>query len=79
LYLRSTKDQESLVKSIKNAINNFEPRLQAVIVTIEPVTEVARGIHFRIDGLLRMDPAPEPVFFDTLLDPTKGEYRVKSE
>jgi len=25
-----------------------------------------------------MDPAPEPVFFDTLLEPTSGEYKVKS-
>ena len=78
LYLRSPKDQDYLVKSIRNAITFFEPRLQAVKVTIEPATEEARGIHFSIEGLLRMDPAPEPVFFDTLFEPTSGEYKVKS-
>ena len=78
LYLRSPKDQEFLAKSIKTAINFFEPRLQAVSVSIEPTTDEVHGIHFSIEGLLRMDPAPEPVFFDTLLEPTSGEYKVKS-
>jgi len=78
LYLRSPKDQEFLAKSIKTAINFFEPRLQAVNVSIEPTTDEVHGIHFSIEGLLRMDPAPEPVFFDTLLEPTSGEYKVMS-
>jgi type VI secretion system protein ImpF len=78
LYLRSPKDQDLLAKSIKTAISFFEPRLMAVKVTIEPSSDEVRGIHFSIAGLLRMDPAPEPVFFDTLLEPSSGEYKVKS-
>ncbi len=78
LYLQSVKDQEYLTKTIKSAISFFEPRLQAVKVTLQPSSDVVRGIHFSIEGLLRMDPAPEPVFFDTLLEPSKGEYKVKS-
>lgn len=78
LSLRSLKDQELLAKSIKTAITFFEPRLQAAKVTIEPSSDDVRGIHFNIEGLLRMDPAPEPVFFDTLLEPSSGEYKVKS-
>ncbi len=79
LFLRSPKDQEFLTKSIKTAINMFEPRLMGVKVNLEPSSDEVRGIHFTIEGMLRMDPAPEPVFFDTMLEPTKGEYRVKSE
>jgi predicted component of type VI protein secretion system len=30
-----------------------------------------------MEGLLRMDPAPEPVFFDTVLEPNSGQYQVK--
>jgi type VI secretion system protein ImpF len=78
LYLLSSKDQEFLAKSIKTAINLFEPRLQAVKVNLAPSSDEVRGIHFTIEGLLRMDPAPELVFFDTLLDLSKGEYAVKS-
>jgi type VI secretion system protein ImpF len=79
LFLRSPKDQDILSKSIKSAINMFEPRLMSVKVNLEPSSDVAHGLHFTIEGMLRMDPAPEPVFFDTLLEPSKGEYRVKSE
>jgi type VI secretion system protein ImpF len=78
LTLKSPKDQELLARSIKTAITFFEPRLQAAKVTIEPASDDVRGIHFNIEGLLRMDPAPEPVFFDTLLEPSSGEYKVKS-
>ncbi|MDR3674347.1 MAG: type VI secretion system baseplate subunit TssE [Acidobacteriota bacterium] len=78
LYLRSPKDQDLLSKSIKAAISSYEPRLMAVKVTVEPSTDEVHGIHFNIEGLLRMDPAPEPIFFDTLLEPTSGEYKVKS-
>jgi type VI secretion system protein ImpF len=78
LSLRSSKDQEFMAKSIKNAISIFEPRLTAVKITIDPSTDVAQGIHFSIEGLLRMDPAPEPVFFDTVLESSRGEYKVKS-
>jgi type VI secretion system protein ImpF len=78
LSVRSPKDQEYLTKSIKNAITFFEPRMMAVKVTIEPATEEVHGLHFSIEGLLRMDPTPEPVFFDTVLEPSSGEYKVKS-
>lgn len=78
LSVRSPKDQEYLAKSIKNAITFFEPRLMSVKVTIAPTGDEVHGIHFSIEGLLRMDPAPEPVFFDTVLEPSSGEYKVKS-
>jgi len=78
LSVRSPKDQEYLAKSIKNAISYFEPRLMSVKVTIAPTGDEVHGIHFSIEGLLKMDPAPEPVFFDTVLEPSSGEYKVKS-
>jgi type VI secretion system protein ImpF len=78
LYLRSPKDQESLLRGVRGAINFFEPRLMGVKVMLESSEDEMHGIHFTIEGLLRMDPAPEPVFFDTLLESTSGEYKVKS-
>ena len=77
LYLRSSKDQAYLLESIKTAIEIFEPRLLNVKVTLESATEDKRVIRFAIEGLLRMDPAPEQVFFDTVLEPTSGQYQVK--
>jgi type VI secretion system protein ImpF len=77
LYLRSAKDQETLLKAIKTAIDVFEPRLMNIKVTLEPAAEDARVIRFAIEGLLRMDPAPEHIFFDTVLEPMSGQYQVK--
>jgi type VI secretion system protein ImpF len=77
LYLRSSRDQETLLNSLKAAINSFEPRLLNVKVILEPAGDDTRVIRFGIEGLLRIDPAPEPVFFDTVLEPTNGQYLVK--
>jgi type VI secretion system protein ImpF len=77
LYLRSPKDQAFLLESIKTAIDLFEPRLMNVKVRLEPATDDRRVMRFAIEGLLRMDPAPEQVVFDTVLEPTSGQYQVK--
>ena len=36
-----------------------------------------RTLRFRIDGLLRAEPAPEPVVFDSALQPATGNVEVK--
>jgi len=77
LYLRSPKDQAFLLESIKAAVSFFEPRLLSVKVRMEPGTDDKRVIRFAIEGLLRMDPAPEQVLFDTILEPMSGQYQVK--
>jgi len=77
LYLRSPKDQAFLLESIKAAVSFFEPRLLNVKVRMEPGTDDKRVIRFAIEGLLRMDPAPEQVLFDTMLEPMSGQYQVK--
>ncbi|MGD0459825.1 MAG: type VI secretion system baseplate subunit TssE [Terriglobia bacterium] len=77
LYLRSSNDQGTLLKAIRVAINYFEPRLLNIKVTLEPAADDTRVIRFSIEGLLRMDPAPEHVFFDTMLEPMSGQYQVK--
>jgi type VI secretion system protein ImpF len=77
LYLRSPKDQALLLQAIKTAIDIFEPRLLNIKVTFEPASDDTRVIRFAIEGLLRMDPAPEHVYFDTVLEPMSGQYQVK--
>jgi type VI secretion system protein ImpF len=77
LYLRSAKDQAFLLESIKTAIDIFEPRLMNVKVRLEAATDDRRVLRFAIEGLLRMDPAPEQVLFDTVLEPMSGQYQVK--
>jgi len=38
-----------------------------------------RQLRFQIEGLLLMDPAPELISFDTVLQLSSGEYQVKGE
>jgi predicted component of type VI protein secretion system len=43
---------------------------------MKPVAKDSHLLRFQIEGLLRTEPAPARVFFDTTLELTKGEYEV---
>ena len=47
-------------------------------VTPLPVRENERALRFRIDAKLRVQPAPEPVSFDTVLHLHNGEYQIEA-
>jgi len=76
--LKNPKDQTKLVRFLHQTVKIFEPRLANVrVVPLEETTGFARTLRFRIEGLLLMDPAPEHVSFDTVLELTSGEYEVR--
>ncbi len=79
LSLRSTRDQQKITRMLETTVALFEPRLANVRVTMEPLSENARRLRFLIEGLLRIDPAPERVSFDTVLDLSSGHYQVLGE
>ena len=79
INVRSEDDQELMRRAIAGAIKLFEPRLEAVTVTFEPLYEGELMMHFRIDGRLKVDPAPEPVTFDTILEPIHHQYVLQGE
>jgi type VI secretion system protein ImpF len=77
--LNSPKDQAKLIRVLQSTIKTFEPRLANVkIVPLGAGPQGTRTLYFRIEGLLIMDPAPEQVSFDTVLELSRGEYEVKS-
>jgi type VI secretion system protein ImpF len=73
----SSRDHGDLVREMESAIAVFEPRLKRAKVRMELVEGSYRTLKFVIEGLLCMDPAPEPVRFDTVLELGKGEYEIK--
>jgi type VI secretion system protein ImpF len=75
----STKDHSDLVREMEVAIAIFEPRLKRAKARMELVEGSYRALRFTIEGLLCMDPAPEPIRFDTVLELSKGSYEVKGE
>jgi type VI secretion system protein ImpF len=49
---------------------------------VEPIGDVSATqsvLRFQIEGLLDMDPAPERISFDTVLQLSSGEYQVKGD
>jgi type VI secretion system protein ImpF len=77
--LNSPKDQAKLIRMLQATLKLFEPRLANTrIVPLGAGAQGTRTLHFRIEGLLIMDPAPEQVSFDTVLELTRGEYEVQS-
>lgn len=78
--LASPKDRTRLLRILQNTIRIFEPRLANVrIVPLDPNESGRHTLSFRIEGLLIMDPAPEHVSFDTVLELSNGEYQVKGD
>ena len=74
------KDRVRLLRAIEGTIKYFEPRLDGVKVSPIEVTGInTRILRFQIEGLLRTDPTPEHVSYDTVLQLTSGEYQVKGE
>ena len=72
-------EQGQMRRSLEAAIATFEPRLKAVKVTLEPARGADRTLRFRVDARLQVEPTPEPVTFDTVLQLHSGEYKVKGE
>lgn len=79
LSVGQVDDQKRMRADIEEAIRLFEPRLQDVVVTLQPSHSSERLMHFRIDGRLNVEPAPEPISFDTVLQLVSGQYVIKEE
>ncbi len=74
--VRGGADQETLRHTIEEAVARFEPRLEGVVVTLESMSDVDRTLRFRIDGRLKIEPAPEPVSFDSVLQLGSHQFEL---
>jgi type VI secretion system protein ImpF len=80
LNWESSRDRTRLARFIEDVVHTFEPRIGRLkVVPIEADSASRHILRFQIEGLLEMDPAPEHVSFDTVLQLTSGEYQVKGE
>ena len=77
--VKSPSDRARILRTLEEAIAQFEPRLRAISVTIVTGEDNERALRFRIDAELQVDPAPEAVTFDTMLQLYNGEYEVKED
>jgi type VI secretion system protein ImpF len=78
--LNSPRDRQRLLRMVEQTIEIFETRLVGTRVRAQDNTGSGpRILRFQIEALLKMDPAPEQILFDTLLQINSGEYQIKGD
>jgi type VI secretion system protein ImpF len=76
--LRSAGGRERFRQIMERVIRHFEPRFQRVAVEmLENADPLDHAMRFRIDAMMYAEPAPEPVVFDSSLEPATGTVEVK--
>jgi type VI secretion system protein ImpF len=68
-----------LTAHLEQAIELFEPRLTAVRVLAVEREGEERTVRFTVQAMLRMEPNPERIVFDTVLEPSRGEFQVSGD
>jgi type VI secretion system protein ImpF len=74
--------REELAAEIEAALRRFEPRLTAIRVTLAKLPRdmrdplIDRTLRIKVEAVLRSDPVPEPVAFETLLRPATLDVAV---
>jgi type VI secretion system protein ImpF len=80
LTMASVGDRSRLVKQIMATIALFEPRLTNVrLVMVETQDQVKKDVRLRIEAMLKMDPVPEPISFDTVIELKSGNCLLSGE
>jgi type VI secretion system protein ImpF len=72
-------ERELLRREIEDTIRRFEPRFRSVrvrLTTRDDSKEVT--LRLRIEAVLYAEPAPEPISFDTMVDPTTADVVVRT-
>lgn len=75
--IKNYNEQKKLTEQLEAAIRAFEPRLMDLDITLDPINDIDRSLRFRILAQLKVDPVPEPIAFDTVLQMGSGEFEVK--
>jgi type VI secretion system protein ImpF len=76
--LRSALGREQFRQILERVIRHFEPRFQRVSVEVLANKDsLDHSMRFRINAMMYAEPAPEPVVFDSALEPATGTVEVK--
>lgn len=71
-------ERDQLRARIEQTIRRFEPRLANIHVTLlDAKDSLEATLNLRITAMLLIDPAPEPIAFNTHIDATTTEVTVR--
>jgi type VI secretion system protein ImpF len=74
--LKSPLDQERLRRALETTISKFEPRLSRVEVDLAGWDELSPILRFRVEAVLTLERASEPVVFETSFQVESGKFSV---
>lgn len=77
--VNNPEEQNMMTSTIERALETFEPRFVGVRVSLEPVDNLSKQVRFRIEANLDIEPSPEPVVFDTVLQSGSCEFKVEEK
>lgn len=79
LGARDPDAQGRLVRNVEGTIARFEPRLSGVRAELVggDDSERPQELHILIHATLEMDPSPERIVFDTLIDVSTGRFSLE--
>ena len=46
---------------------------------MEPVSSTDRELRFKVEAFLNVEPTPEPVVFDTVLELGSGDFQINEK
>jgi len=78
INIGSDDARQNFANIIQDVIGQYEPRFKSVSVTVvNDASSLDRTFRFRIDALLKVEPAVKPVVFDSSLEPITRSFSVK--
>jgi type VI secretion system protein ImpF len=74
-----TNERDALRREIEDTIRRFEPRFRSVRVRLSAQEDRPDAtLRLRIEAVLHAEPAPEPIAFDTVVDPVTADVVVRA-
>jgi len=76
--LSSKQKRRRYLQLIEDLVRRHEPRFSAVkVAPVEEPGSGRRSLHFRIEAVLRTEPAPESVLYDSHCDVVTRSFQIE--
>ncbi|MDH3326633.1 MAG: type VI secretion system baseplate subunit TssE [Gammaproteobacteria bacterium] len=78
INIGSDDAKAEFARVIEKIIMKYEPRFKSVSISVSnDASALDRTFRFRIDALLRVEPAVKPIVFDSSLEPVTRSFHVR--
>jgi len=71
------EQRASIRAAVEEAIRQFEPRLTSIRVREHGENSADRSLVLKVDAVLKVEPNPVPVQFDTVIESGTSQWKVK--